>query len=318
MASLIPSIPLNPIDDPNLKASDLLLIPRSLTLRKSEKRPGSPYSSRTAHTYKLDDKEDSSWPPYLLLRDVQSISDEVDKTILDFVELNGPRTREGDMPTSSPYLVQFRPRSTAENANEKAFQINDIERTKSTRSRNTENNYRRHPHEGEVLKWLGKKSLDNAEDRISTDQSFRNAQVPQSTKQKREDKTREKSERTSSKTRDKNRGKEKASQVEAETGFENRHASNGIDLSRTESSRMKGRSSLRQEALKRDSGLISAKDNEPSKDSALSTEKRARAVSFRACKAEEEPAHLRRTSSSRRARRSAAPAEKSYTNWFFR
>lgn len=318
MASLIPSIPLSPIDDPNLKATDLLLIPKPLTVRKSEKRPGSPYSSTTAHTSKLDDKEDSSWPPYLLLRDVQWITDEIDKTILDFVELNGPRRRAGDMPTRSPYLVRFRPRSIVENVNEKGPQINDIERTRSTRSRNTENNYGRHPHEREVLKWLGKKSLDHAEDRVPTNQPFRNGQLAQSTKQKREDKTQEKNERTSSKTRDKNRGKEQTSRLKPETGLEITDASNAIDLSRTESSRKKRRSSLRKEALERDSGLISAKDQKSSKNPALSTEKRARAVSFRDCKAEEEPAHLKRTSSSRRAGRSAAPSEKPYMNWFYR
>ena len=318
MASLIPSIPLNPIDDPKLKAADLLLIPKPLTVRKSEKGPGSPYSCATAHTSKLYDKEDSSWPPYLLLRDVQWITDEVDKTVFEFVDLNGSRTRIGDMPTKSPYLVQFRPRSLAGNAKENGLQINDVQRTRSTRFRNTENNSRRHPHEPEVLKWLGKKSVDHAEDRDPTNQSFTNAQPAQSTKQKREDKTQEKSERLSSKPRDKNGGNEQASRVEPETGLKITDASNAIDLSRTGSSRTKRKSSLRKEALKRDSGLISAKDEKSSKDSALSTEKRARAISFRHRKNEEEPAQLRRTSSSQSAGRSAAPAEKSYSNWFFR
>lgn len=338
MASLIPSIPLGPINDPNLKPTDLLLIPKPLYVRKSGKGPGSPYSFTTGHTRKFGDKEDSSWPPYLLLRDVQWIMDEVDKTILDYVSLAVSETNAGDTPVMSPFLVRFRPQPLMGSTGERGIYTNDIRTTQPTRSRKPEHSLRKRSsrigtdshegigsgqhsritHEQEVLGWLGKRSPDHAKDRKSSNQSFRSAQLAEDTRPKREFNTQEEKESSSGKPRDKTGGKRQASRVGSETGFENKDASNRHDLSRSESSRKKRRSSLRKEVLMRDSGLFSAEDESSSKDSAISTRRRSRAVSFRHHKAEEEPAHLTRSSSSRSAGESAALAERSYTNWFFR
>ena len=56
----------------------------------------------------MSEANDPFWEPIQLGRDIQTLIDEIDETILDYINLAGPERKVSKRQVSSPYSATFR------------------------------------------------------------------------------------------------------------------------------------------------------------------------------------------------------------------
>lgn len=341
MVSLVSPIPMNPINDPDVKPADLPLIPKPLRVSASNAESESRDSSTTTLGMVIDDKDHPFCEPHLLLQDIQRITDEIDKAILDYVNLGGSKRALGALTVESPYIVSFRSQSPSSRANESGVQAVAAYEVRSPRYRNAIDFTRRRDrpssvlssnderidessrhttveNERKVLEWLGSKNVHHAKEWDSTNRAFSSTQSPRDGKPSREDSLNLREMEFPSRVELRARERRKVSGNGSGTELDIKEPANRADVHRGRSGGKHRRSSLRKEVLGRDAGHLIAMDGRQSTDSTNATNKSRRSSSSKHRQEEREPVRLSKASSTRSSTRSPELEQKSYRNWFFR